>query len=268
MTLGGRLGMVVLMLLLGTWSMSLLMNYDVVLDVDPSRANLGLSVDHWLGTDDSGRDVLKRLIKGTEAFVGPGLLACFVAALIAIPGGAWAGWVGGWKAEAIRFVFTVLASLPRFVLVLLICSIYGTDGSTLGIAAGAAYAPALSEAVYNRVSSFRAAGFVMAAKAHGLTTSRILGWHILWVNGRALIAKNLLQLFSYFLLIETTLSFLGDFGVQEPLPSWGNMISRDALQGGVTGLNLWATLAPILAIWIAILGCTLLAQSLKEADNG
>ena len=262
------LSVTILIGLLACWVYSLIGHYDVVLDVDTSRANAAPSGHLWLGADDSGRDVFRRLIKGTEAFVGPGLLACATAALIAVPLGAWAGWVGGWTGEIIRFLFTSIAALPRFVLVLLVCSIYGTDGQTLGLAAGLAYAPALSEAIYTRVSSFGHAGFVMAGKAHGLTTARILGKHILWVNAKALIARHLLYLFGYFLLVETTLSFLGDFGVQEPLPSWGNMISRDALQGGMTDLNIWASAAPIAAIWITTLACAQLAQSLGEVDDG
>ncbi|MEC7240571.1 MAG: ABC transporter permease [Myxococcota bacterium] len=256
-----------LIALLAAWVVSLIGHYDVVLDVDPNRTNAGPSSQLWLGADDSGRDVFQRLMKSTEAFVGPGLLACFVAALLAVPLGAWAGWTGGWLGESIRFLFTSVAALPRFVLVLLVCSIYGTGGVTLGVAAGLAYAPALSEAIYDRVSRFRRAGFVMAAQAHGLTTKRILGWHIRWVNARALIGGHLLQLFGYFLLVETTLSFLGDFGVQEPMPSWGNMISRDALQGGVNDLNLWATAAPVVAIWLTVWACAKLAQSLDEVDD-
>ena len=261
------LSTLVLLGLLACWAFSLFGNYDVVLDVDPSRANAPPSSELWLGADDSGRSVLQRLIKGTEAFVGPGLLACLLAFTLAVPLGSLAGWTGGWTGESIRFIFTSVAALPRFVLVLLVCSVYGTDGVTLGLAAGLAYTPALSEAIYSRVSAFRSAGFVMAARAHGLTKTRILAWHILWVNAKALIARHLLQLFGYFLLVETTLSFLGDFGVQEPLPSWGNMISRDALQGGVTELNVWASAGPILAICVTILACTQLAQSLDEVDD-
>jgi peptide/nickel transport system permease protein len=239
----------------------------VVTDVNVGRANQGPTGEHWLGTDDHGRDVGWRMLTATEAFVGPGLLACLLAFLLAVPAGAWAGWKGGWVAEGIRFLFTVLASLPRFVFVLLVCSIYGTDSWILGIAAGLAYAPALSEAVYSKVSEFRQAGFVLAGKAHGLSASRILGRHILWVNCRGLILRHMLQLFAYFLLVETTLSCLGDFGVQEPLPSWGNMIGIGSLQFGDTDVNSWATWAPVVAIWLSILACVLLAESTEEGRH-
>ena len=263
-----RIGLGLLLALGAAWLLSLLGGYDVVIDVDVSRANQGPSAAHWLGTDDLGRDVGWRMLKATEAFVGPGLLACFLSFLLAVPGGAWAGWKGGWVAEGIRFLFTVLASLPRFVFVLLVCSIYGTDSWTLGVAAGIAYAPALSEAVYAKVSEFRQAGFVLAARAHGLSTPRILGIHILWVNCRGLVLRHLLQLFAFFLLLETTLSCLGDFGVQEPMPSWGNMIGIGRLQFGESNANALATWAPVAAIWLSILGCVLIAEASGEDQHG
>jgi peptide/nickel transport system permease protein len=261
-----RVGLGILLALGAAWVFSLVSSYDVIADVDVTRMKQGPSAAHWLGTDDMGRDVGRRLLSATEAFVGPGLLACFLAFLLAVPGGAWAGWKGGWTAEGIRFLFTVLASLPRFVFVLLVCSIYGTDPWTLGIAAGIAYAPSLSEAVYAKVSAFRQAGFVLAGKAHGLSTARILGKHILWVNARGLIARHLLQLFAFFLLVETTLSCLGDFGIQEPAASWGNMIQIGGFGDKVS--NPWATWGPVLAIWLAMLGCVLLADTFDESDHG
>jgi len=261
-----RIGLGLLLTLGAAWVFSLVSGYDVIGDVDVTRMKQGPSPAHWLGTDDLGRDVAWRVLSATEAFVGPGLLACLLAFFMAVPGGAWAGWKGGWIAEGIRFFFTVLASLPRFVFVLLVCSIYGTGPWTLGIAAGIAYAPSLSEAVYAKVSAFRQAGFVLAGKAHGLSTPRILGKHILWVNCRGLVVRHLLQLFAFFLLVETTLSCLGNFGIQEPAASWGNMIEIG--QFGESGGNPWATWAPIIAIWICMLGCVLLAEGFQEERHG
>jgi peptide/nickel transport system permease protein len=260
-----RLGIGLLLALGTAWLISLFSGYDVIADVDVTRMRQGASGAHWLGTDDLGRDVGWRMLTATEAFVGPGLLACFLAFLAAVPAGAWAGWKGGWTAEGIRFLFTVLASLPRFVFVLLVCSIYGTGPWTLGVAAGIAYSPSLSEAVYAKVSAFRQAGFVLAGKAHGLSTPRILGRHILWVNCRGLIARHLLQLFAFFLLVETTLSCLGDFGIQEPAASWGNMIEIGSF--GESGSNPWATWAPVIAIWLSMLGCVLAADAWGDEKN-
>jgi peptide/nickel transport system permease protein len=269
-----RLGLGLLIALGAAWVFSLLSGYDVIAAVDltGTRMRQGPSAAHWLGTDDNGRDVAWRVLIATEAFVGPGLLACLIAFFLAVPWGAWAGWKGGWAAEGIRFFFTVLASLPRFVFVLLVCSIYGKGPWTLAIAAGIAYSSSLSEAIYAKVSAFRQAGFVLAAKAHGLSTRRILGKHILWVNCRGLIMRHLLQLFAFFLLVETTLSMLGGYGVQEPAPSWGNMITKgnliDIWDFSATAGNPWATWAPIIAIWMCMLGCVLLSEGFQEERHG
>lgn len=238
-----------------------LSGYDVVADVDIGRASLAPGAEHWLGTDHLGRDVLWRLITASEAFFGPGLLAAAVALGLGVPGGALAGWLGGAGAGVIRYLFTVISALPRFVLVLLVCAIYGNDVGVIALVAGAAYAPVVGEAVYERISHFRGAGFVLAAEAHGVHPARILGYHLLWVNCRRLVARHALQLFAFFLLLETTLSYIGGFGVEEPDPSWGNMI---AFEWAIRDGNLWATAAPMLAIWGVILAAMLVGEALSE----
>ncbi len=264
------IGAAIMCLVLVAWIASLVSGYNVVADVNPDRMNALPGSEHWLGTDHLGRDVAWRLMTASQVFVGPAIFACLLALLLGVPAGAWAGWVGGWGAECVRYLFTVVASLPRFVLVLLVCAIYGSTVWNLAAAAAIAYSPAIAEAVYGRIASFRRRGFVLAAEAHGVHWARILGWHLLWVNARTLIARHALQLFAYFLLVETTLSYIGaleagaGFGVPEPTPSWGNMI---AFEWGVRDGNPWATWAPALAIWAVILGAMMMADGLAEADD-
>ena len=247
------------------WVVSLLSGYDVVADVDISRASAAPSAEHWLGCDHLGRDVFWRLVTASRAFFGPGLMACAVALALGVGGGAAAGWLGGPAAAAIRYVFTVVASLPRFVLVLLACAIYGNDVEVLAAAAGVAYAPVVGEAIYTRISAFRVAEFVLAAEAHGVHPARILGYHLLWVNCRNLVARHALNLFAFFLLLETTLSYIGGFGVEEPDPSWGNMI---AFEWAIRDGNAWASVAPAVAIWVLILGAALAGEALAERGDG
>ncbi len=261
---GALLGAAILAAVAIAWIAAKLSGYDVVADVDITRASLGPGAGHWLGTDHLGRDVFWRLLTASDAFVGPGLLAAAVALGAGVPGGAVAGWSGGLIAGGVRYLFTVVASLPRFVLVLLACAIYGNDAAVIALAAGAAYAPTVGEAIYERVSYFRRAEFVLAAEAHGVHPARILGYHLLWVNCRRLIFRHGLQLFAFFLLLETTLSYIGGFGVEEPAPSWGNMI---AFEWATRGGNAWATRAPMLAIWVVILGATLAGEGLAEVGD-
>lgn len=235
--------------------------YDVVADVDPTRAGLPPSGAHWLGTDHLGRDVAWRLLLGTGAFVKPALLATAVASVLGVTSGAVAGFFGGAAAALLRYLSTVVASLPRFVLVLLAMAIYGNDLWVLGVAAGVAYAPAVAEAVFARVDGIRRAEFVLAARAHGLGPMRILVFHLLWVNCRRMVGRHALGLFGFLLLLETTLSYIGGFGVMEPEPSWGNMLAFEF--GQRTG-NPWGLWAPVLAIWLTILATATLAGTLSE----
>ncbi len=235
--------------------------YDIVTDVDPARAGLPPGAQHWLGTDHLGRDVAWRLAIASRAFVGPGVLACVVSSLLGVGGGALAGFLGGPAAAAVRYLSTVTASLPRFVLVLLAIAIYGNSTWLIGLVAGVAYAPTLVEAVFNRIDALRRDEFVLAARAHGLGPTRILLYHLLWVNCRRMVGRHALHLFGYLLLLETTLSYIGGFGVMEPDPSWGNML---AFEFGQRSGNQWGVWAPALAIWITILSCGLLGGALSE----
>lgn len=258
------LGAIPPVLVLFAWGMSVVTDYDVVADVDPSRAGLGPSPAFPFGTDHMGRDVFWRTVTASEAFVGPALVACAVALAIAVPLGALAGYSGGTTARAVRYLFDVVASVPRFVLVLLACMIYGSDPLVLATAAGASYAPGLGQAVYARLEALRGAEFVLAARAHGLSDARILGRHLLWVNCRRLVGRHLLYLFGFFLILETTLSYIGGFGIEEPQPSWGNML---AFEFGQHGMNPLATLVPAAAIWLTVLGTVIVADALAEQSD-
>jgi peptide/nickel transport system permease protein len=252
------------------WGLAALASYDVVADVDPTRAGLGPGAAHWLGTDHLGRDVAWRLLLGSRAFVAPATGAALVAGTLGVAAGALAGYLGGAVAVVVRYALTVTAAVPRFVLVLLCGAVLGSDPRVLAAASGVACMPAVGDAVQARLESLRDAEFVLAARAHGLGEARILLYHLLWVNCRGLVARQLLQAFGFFLVVETTLSYLGGFGVQEPTPSWGNML---AFEFGIPDGNLFAWLAPAVAIWAAILGTALLGQDLgvqegAEADRG
>ncbi len=262
---GARLGWAILGLLLAGWAASWLSGYDVVADVDPTRAGLPPGGGHWLGTDHMGRDVFWRLVLASRAFVGPGRHAHQQGHGAGEQPGAVAGYLGGGPAGVLRYGFAVIHAVPRFVLVLLAGAIYGAEPVVLAVAAGVSYAPTLGESVHARIESLRNADFVDAARAHGLSPAAILGRHLLWVNCRRLVGRHLLFAFAFYLLLETTLSFLGGFGVEEPDPSWGNML---AFEFGIPDGNPWAWIAPALAIWMTIGGTLLASEALAERADG
>lgn len=241
------------------------LGYDPVADVHPDQAQLPASSVHWLGTDHLGRDVAWRLLLACNAFVGPGLAACALAAILGVPAGAYAGYLGGITAGVVRFVFTVVGSIPRFVLVLLAMSIYGNHPAVLATVAGWSFAPVVGEAVLARIEEFKTSEYVLANRAHGVPEWRILWVHLVWAACRRRILRQLVGLFGYFLVLETTLSYIGGFGVAEPMPSWGNMIVFD---WGHSGPSALPVLSPILALWLATVGASRLADAVGADSHG
>lgn len=203
---------------------SAISGYDVVADVDPAHIAEAPSAQHWLGTDALGRDVLWRLVRATDAFVVPGLAA----ALLAVLGGTLLGAVAGWTGATTERVTLAMAGLPgavpRFVLVLLLATIFQPTPTVLAIGCGLAFLPACAAEVGSRVARLRRQDGVAASLVHGNSTLRVLAVHLLWAQCRPVYPRLGLEAWSFYLVVETTLSYLGDLGVQEPNPSWGNMV--------------------------------------------
>lgn len=236
--------------------------YDPATDVHTADALLGPGPGHWLGTDHLGRDVLFRALLACRSFVVPALAACVVAMAVGVPSGAIAGFYGGIVEGSIRYGYTVLASVPRFVLVLLALSIYGNGTWILAITAGIAFVPVLGEATFGRIAALRDQEYVLASRAHGLSDARILWVHLVWNACRKRILREMVTLFGYFVVLETTLSYIGGFGIQEPQPSWGNMLVFEWGRGG-TGAAV-----PLVLLLGSVLSVVLAGEGLAEVDDG
>ncbi len=216
---------------------------------------LGPSLVHPLGTDWLGRDLLLRILVATRAFFLPGIVAILVCGLIGVSLGAFAGFSPPQDAlqppsTGRRRLLAVLqggvsiglalpSALPRMVSLVLLCAMFGFSPYVLAIGAGVIYAGELAEDVRRRVQACCREEYIEAAAAGGIPSWRILGYHIIWLHTRPLVLRHLMQLWALVILVETSLSFMPDeFGVQEPNPSWGNILkgTRDAALAG----NLWA----------------------------
>jgi ABC-type dipeptide/oligopeptide/nickel transport system permease subunit len=229
---------------------------------DPQAPAHGLNAAHWLGTDRLGRDVFWRLLLAAQVFVAPGVLSAALAMSLAVPLGALAGWSGGGLARAVFILLGAVASVPQLVLVLMCGTIFGHDPAVLAISAGVSATPALARAVAERIERLRVEEFVLASRAHGLSTARILLLHLVAIASGRAIARHLVGVFGAFMVLECTLSYLGNFGVQEPTPSWGNMLT---FQWGRP--ISWSILAPGLAIWATLGACALAARLFAEVDD-
>jgi len=125
--------------------------------------------------------------------------------------------------------------------------------------------PVIANLIAGKIAFLRQKSFIEAAHALGLPAHTVILKHILWFNCRALLVIQATLGMAEAILVETSLSYLG-FGVQEPTPSWGNMVQAGAnyfLQG-----NFWPSTAPALAILATILGFQLLGDGLNNLLEG
>ena len=244
--------------------LSAVSGYDIVADVDPTQAGRPPAPGHWLGTDALGRDVAWRLVRATDAFVLPALGAAGVGLTLGGGLGTAAGWVGGGVERGLAAVAGLPATAPRFVLVLLLATIFEPSATVLALACGVSFVPVVTAEVRTRVAQARGRSFVTASLLHGLSVPQVLGHHILWTGCRHVLARLALQAAAFYLVVETSLAYLGDLGVQEPTPSWGNMIA-----GGLVDSRLhWvARLAPAVVLWLVLMAVGQLDRDLARAEG-
>ena len=238
---------------------------------DPQQMDVGLinaapfTSGHLLGTDFLGRDLQSRLIIGIQAYFLPGLLAIAISVVGGSVLGVLAGYRGGWFATVIGYFANLLDSFPRLVLILLVIAAFKPDIYAVMVVVGITGMPATANLIAGKISFLRQKSFIEAAHALGLPARTVILKHILWLNCRALLVIQATLGMAEAIIVETSLSYLG-FGVQEPTPSWGNMVQAGAnyfLQG-----NFWPSTAPALLILATILGFQLLGDGLNNVLEG
>ena len=234
---------------------------------DPQQINMDMLMappateGYWLGTDFMGRDIYSRLIMGIQAYFLPGLLAISISLTGGVLLGVLSGYVRGRLSTFITYFTNLIDSFPRLVLILLVVAAFKPDIYYIMMVMGITGIPAVASAIANKILFLTQKNFIEAAVALGLRTRVIILKHILWYNCRALLIIQATLGMGEAILLETSLSYLG-FGVQEPAPSWGNMVQSGAnyfLQG-----NFWPSTAPALAILFTILGFNLLGDGLNN----
>ena len=146
---------------------------------------------------------------------------------------------------------------------LLVIALYRPNIYLVLIVVGITNVPATAELLRAKIASLRSKSYIEAALALGLHPRRVILKHLLWLHGRGILLVQASLAMGEAILIETSLSYLG-FGVQEPTPSWGNMIAlgKDYFFRG----ELWVSTAPALPILFTILGLYLLGDSLRETE--
>jgi peptide/nickel transport system permease protein len=229
--------------------------------MDLAALNEPPSAAHPLGTDFVGRDLLARIMLGTQAFFLPGLLSVSVSLLFGALFGVLAGFWPERFATPIGLLLQALESLPKLVLVLLVIALFRPEIYLILLVVGVTNIPAAAELLRAKIAVLRRKSYIEAALALGLHPARVILKHVLWLHGRGLVLVLASIGMGEAILIETSLSYLG-FGVQEPTPSWGNMVAlgKDYFFRG----ELWISTAPAAAILLTVLGFHLLGDAVLE----
>ncbi|MDQ0115591.1 peptide/nickel transport system permease protein [Paenibacillus harenae] len=200
----------------------------LVLDHDPSFVQLTerllpMSLEHPLGTDHLGRDVITRLLLGSQLTVGYGFVALFIAVIIGVPFGLLAGFKGGFVDRIFMRIADVFLSFPDTLVAIVLSGLLGAGIENLLLAIVLVKWVSYSRLVRSTVLTERQKDYVMIAKINGLRSSRIMMKHIFpHVIGNVLVLASL-DLGKIILLISA-LSYIG-LGAQPPAPEWGAMLN-------------------------------------------
>ncbi len=218
------------------------------------------SLEHPLGTDELGRDVLSRMIWGSRVSLKVGFIAVGIAISIGTFLGAIAGYYGG-RIDALlmRFVDIMLA-FPTFFLILAVIAIVEPSISTIMIVIGLTGWMDVSRLVRAEFLTLKERDFISAAKAFGATDFRIIFRHII-PNALSPVFVAATFGIAGSILIESGLSFLG-LGVQPPDPSWGNILTSG--KDNIT-VAWWLSLFPGMAILVTVLSYNLVGEGLRDA---
>ncbi|MFP8956559.1 ABC transporter permease [Natrialbaceae archaeon A-CW3] len=228
----------------------------------PAFADEG-SWAHPLGTDQSGRDYLSRIIYGARVSMAVGFFATFLGLTGGVAIGAVSGYYGGWIDDALmRFVETIY-SIPALVLVI-VFTVFVSGGNPDVIYAiigvGIATVPVFSRIIRSRVLSVREMDYVEAARASGVKDRHIIWYHVIPNSFAPVLVYATLQI-GFAILIVAGLSFLG-YGAQPPTPDWGQMLN---IAHGQMHVNPWMSIWPGVAILITIMGFNLFGDGLQDA---
>lgn len=217
------------------------------------------STQHWLGTDELGRDILSRILYGARITL---LIVVMVAAISAPLGlliGAIAGYFGGWTDQVLMAITDVFLSLPKLIMALAFVAALGAGLQNAIIAIAVTAWPAYARIARAETLTFRTSDFIAAVRLQGASHLRIITLHVLPLCMSSTIIRVTLDM-AGIILTAAGLGFLG-LGAQPPLPEWGAMISR----GRSFILDQWwvATM-PGVAIIIVSLGFCFLGDGLRD----
>ncbi|HGM5580596.1 TPA: ABC transporter permease [Pseudomonas putida] len=233
------------------------------LAIVPREAFQAPSWTHWLGTDQSGRDIFARIVHGARQSLLIGVAATLLSMTIAVSLGLLGG-LGGVRVDrGVGWLLEVLFAFPSLVLALLFVAVFGSGVGPLIIATGLGGAPGYARMVRGQVLAVRNSGYIEAARALGHPTARIVLRQLL-PNAMRPLVVTLTMGVGQAIVWASALSFLG-LGARPPAPEWGTMLSmgRDFIASAW-----WLTFFPGLFIVLTTLATTSAGRYLQHRLEG
>ena len=257
--LGAAGGIIVIVMILMAIFANLLSTYDPVANsfADMTQAP---SWQHFLGTDQFGRDLLSRIIYGARTALFVGFTSAIVGSTVGLVLGVGSAYFGGYVDLVFQRVMDVFMAFPLIILALAMVSVFGTGAQNVIIAITIPFIPRCARVVRASALAIREMPYIDAARANGFSHSRIILRHMV----PNVMASYLIMITAFVgqaILLEASLSYLG-LGVQEPTPAWGLM-----LQGGAEEYALsapWMAIFPGIAISLAVFGFNLFGDAVRD----
>ncbi len=262
----GRTGIIILLFvgLLAVVGPVLLPFHPTNFGTSKSSILQGPSVQHWLGTDELGRDVFRQFLQGARISLLVGITATLIAMIVGSLIGLVSGYAAGFTDVLMMRVTDFFLVLPTIPLVIVLAAIFGTHLAVIILVIGLTGWPPIARIVRSQVLSLRERQFVTRVHSMGSSSVRIIGVHIL-PNVAPLIFANAVLVVAGCILSEATLAFLGLGDPTET--SWGTMLHFAFTIGAVGRGAWWYFIPPGLGIVVVVLGFTLAGNSLDRILN-